>query len=106
MTHAKMLLGYSTFGLAAAGLIVSFQLVNEAIPLKISTAEATLTRLPAPKEDRLGPFPIKADKSHETVTEAKPRLGGLCIDMEGKPFSWSWPNIPFAAMTCDHWPGK
>src|ERR1700676_2184188 len=94
MSYVKLIIGYSTFALATAGLITSFQAVNETIPPKISQAEATPTQLPALKEDRLRLVASKVEKSHEAAAEAEPHLNRLCLSLEGRAFGWHWPNVP------------
>jgi hypothetical protein len=101
MSHTKLALGCLTFFLATAGLITSFQAVNETIPPEISRAETSATQLPARKEDRLQLIAAKVENSHEAAPESEPHLNRLCVSLEGRPFAWDWPNVPFATMTCD-----
>ena len=103
MLYAELVLGCSTFFLAAAGLLTSFEAVNEMFPPTGSRAETRRAQSPMRKEDRLLGTPVadKIENSQEAAAEAEPHLNRLCTGLEGKPFGWDWPNVPFAALTCD-----
>jgi hypothetical protein len=100
MSYANLMLGGSIFFLVATGFLASFQAVNGSIPPRISRGVMEETQS-ASKEDRLQPKEIAIKQPHDAATETEPHLNRLCTSLEGKPFGWDWPNVPFATMTCD-----
>jgi hypothetical protein len=103
MSYAKLMLGGLIFCAAAAGFFSSVQAVNEAFPrkhLRVATDQGVSA---IQKEDRTQPKDAASAVEHprEEKAETEPHLNRLCTSMDGKPFGWSWPNVPFAAMRCD-----
>ena len=88
------------FCMAAAGFLTSVQAVNEAFPPKRSRAVTDQDVSATQKEDRIRPNDVASEvkRSSEENAEGAPHI---CTDLDGKPFGWSWANVPFAAMKCD-----
>lgn len=104
MSYAKIILGALISCLVAAGFLASFHAVNEAIPLRASRSEALEAQSVTHKEDRIQKENVvsKAEPSAGTAAGPEPHLTRICTNLDGKPFVWDWPNVPFATLSCDN----
>ena len=100
MSSAKFVLGCSVLLAALGGFIVSNHVVNAMIPLKGSHA-AKATEAPARVQPRSpSDLPVTGERPYDANGKAATPAGRTCVDLNGRTFSWNWPNVPFGTAAC------